>query len=73
MSQGGTKERKTLGATKGSTPFRVESIDDGAHHRWWPFLPGNYRTSIIIERASLFDHIQSFKTVSTQIIFIILN
>lgn len=41
MSRGGTKERKTLGAAKGSTPFRVESIDDGAHR--WPFLPRNYR------------------------------
>lgn len=29
MSRGGTKERKILGAAKGSTPFRVESIDDG--------------------------------------------
>lgn len=62
MSQGGMKERKTLGAAKGSTPFKVESINDGAHRRQWSFLPRNYTSSINVEYANLFEHnIQSLK------------
>lgn len=61
MSRGGTRERKTLGAGRGSTPFRVESIDDGAHRRRWALSFGKLQK---FDQCRTREFVRSLETAS---------